>query len=138
MKITIEEKQNEPKRVYPYLGKHMADGYIVAFTAPRTGVVVNGNGHHEEWHTSDRFQEQYFTPIHPQPEPEPIPVEQRKYPYVGVAKNGTLLKILFTRKNSGIVINPGDIETESGNCSNMLDESQFTPIPVGKIIIELD
>lgn len=118
---------------------------MVAFTAPKKGIVVEAGSSTkwEEMESFDAWAESNFTPIHPQPEPEPkpIPVEQRIYPYVGV--NGNLMKVLFTEKETGMVVDTGINEFLNHGWKLLShqdewEESDFTPIHVSKIIIELD
>jgi len=140
MKITIEE--NKQQRSYPYLGKNES-GNIVAFTAPKTGVVVlvGSTTKWEQGEVLDVWNESAFTPIHPQPEPEPepIPVEDRKYPYVGIAKNPEI-KVLFTESCAGICIE--DLDKKDSNLGFIgrgYIESDFAPIPnISRIIIDLE
>ncbi len=139
MKITIEENENYLSRVYPYLGK-TKKGLVVAFIAPKTGVVVDGRG--TQWNITnimDTWDEDNFTPMHPQPEPEPdiIPLEDRKYPYVGKDEFEQL--VLFTNPKTGMLIK----EASEDPVNTLLDvgdwaESAFTPIPVSRIIIDLE
>ncbi len=143
MKITIEEKQKGLNRVYPYLGKEEALNLIVAFTAPETGVVIEV-GSSTKWELNksfDSWAESYFTPMHPHPQPEqepaPIPLNERKYPYVGKDELGQ--SVLFTESCVGMLIKK-EVETAwpIGDCSNEWAESEFTPIPVSRIIIDLE
>lgn len=134
MKITIEE--NKQKRTYPYLGKD-GSGLIACFTSPEKGVVIKGDEFHKTGRKFDSFNELAFTPMHPQPEPvpEPIPIEQRKYPYVGKSDNGNV--VMFIYPDTGMLIGKGTATLDIGN-GNCFSESQFTPIPVTRIIIDLE
>jgi len=138
MRIIIEEKQKELSRVYPYLGENESWN-VVAFTAPKTGVVVlvGTTTKWEQGEVLDVLEESTFTPMHPQPEPEPIQVEQRKYPYVGKDEFEQL--VLFTNPKTGMLIK----ETSEEPINPLGDigdwaESAFTPIPVSRIIIDLE
>lgn len=140
MRIIIEEKQKELSRVYPYLGENESWN-VVAFTAPKTGVVVlvGTTTKWEQGEVLDVLEESTFTPMHPQPEPEPepIPVEKRKYPYVGKDEFEQL--VLFTNPKTGMLIK----EASEDPVNTLLDvgdwaESAFTPIPVSRIIIDLE
>lgn len=140
MKITIEEKQKELSRVYPYLGENESWN-VVAFTAPKTGVVVlvGTTTKWEQGEVLDVLEESTFTPMHPQPEPEPIQVEQRKYPYVG-RHNGAGYKVLFTAEKTGMLIDGEYEELFIGDCSDTWNEHNFIPVPtpVSRIIIDLE
>ncbi len=136
MKITIEE--NKPKRTYPYWGKD-GSGLIACFTAPEKGIVIKGDEFHKTGRRFDSFNEDAFTPMHqqPEPEPKPIPVKDRKYPYVGIDELGQ--SVLFTAPYVGMLIKKEE-ETEwpIGDCSNEWAEYVFTPIPVTRIVIDLE
>ena len=139
MKITIEE--NKPKRTYPYLGKD-GSGLIACFTAPEKGIVIKGDEFHKTGRRFDSFNEDAFTPMHPQPEPEPvpIPVEDRKYPYVG-RHNGAGYKVLFTAEITGMLIEGEYEELFIGDCSDTWNEQNFIPAPIpniSRIIIDLE
>lgn len=136
MKITIEEKQKPLNRIYPYLGENRNLGLLVAFTSPSKGVVIKGGEFHKVGDKDSTWNELSFEPIESHPQPKPIPVEERKYPYVGVADNG--LKVYFTTKRSGVVIEPGRSTYSYFATSKIWDENAFTPIQVSKITIELD
>ena len=55
----------EPKREYPYLGRHNNEGAIMLFIKPKNGVVVSPSSTWNVGFQSMSFDEVAFTPLSP-------------------------------------------------------------------------